>query len=196
MEIIDGPGGHGNIYDVRLVVAYADPGAGYVCMSLSPTTTDGLGGFSDPSTPDAPVFIRTVKDGSAPYVADAYDLPRHGIYGEGTHWQEFGLGNFDTPDSPIGDFYEGFPNPTTDSNLAQINVYKIDITGTKSVHFDLYSTLRDGDKIKYVKAPFSHDGSWSEGGGGGDQPVPEPTTIALFCLGVAGLEVVRRLRRF
>lgn len=179
---VDGPGGVGAIENVRLAIAY--DAAFAPTISLTSSTTGGLGGFVDPSTPADAAFIQTVTNGDSPTLGDGSSLPNHGIYGAGTHWQEFGLGDFDLTDSPIADFIDAFPSaPGTTSG--QINVYELSVLNGEaglSLHFDLYDTIVAANHVKF--APFSHDG--------GSTVVPLPSVLVLASLGFGLVGVARR----
>ena len=56
---VDGPGGKGDILDVKLAVAY-DKDASF-SISFMPTTADPAFGFSDPSTPSARVSFSSSR---------------------------------------------------------------------------------------------------------------------------------------
>lgn len=199
---IDGSGGSGApILDVKLAAAYSSSSPGPVTITLTPTTTGGFGGFTDPSTPAAPTFIQTKTDGSSPLLSDGTSLPAHGIYGAGTDWQEFLLGDFSLTDSPVADFSGAVPVPAPiGTNEAQINVYDVVITGTDLVHFDLYNHIEGAPHAKAINAPFSHDGETTDGGGGGGGgggapgPIPEPITAAMGLMSLLGLGFVTRRR--
>ena len=170
--------------NVKLSVAFKTGETGTI--TFTPTTAgdfDGNAGDDDTSTPAAPVFIQTSADGAVPVQGDGTPLPTHGIFGPGTSFLEYNLGNFTLSDSPIGD-YQGLPS--TFDAVGQINVYTVTITGYDSgVHFDTYDhtfTGKDGAQVKYVFAPFSHDAE-----------VPEPS--ALLLLGVGGLALAALRRR-
>src|SRR5688572_501687 len=141
---VDGPGSKGTIEDVKLSIAY-DAGA-LPTFSLTPTTTGGYGGFTDPSTADAPTLIQTRTDGSVPLLGDGSPLPSHGEYGSQTWWQEFMLGDFTQTDSPVADFIDAFPTAEY-TDAGQINVYEIGVSGyTGTIHFDLYDHVQSQNK--------------------------------------------------
>lgn len=177
-------GDYGTISNVKLAIAYAsgdDP-----IISLTGSTTGGLGGFTDASRSDSPTFIQTKTDGSVPKLTSGSSLPSHGVYGAGTAWSEYGLGNLAHKDSPVADFAPTFPSPS--NKWGQINVYEITISGTDWVHFDLYDNYVSGSKVKYVFAPFSHDAEGNRVPDGG-------MTLLLLGLGIAGLGVYRQSAR-
>ena len=184
---VGGEGSKGTISDVRLAVAYASTSPAPV-ITLTPSTTGGYGGFTDPSTPSAPPLVQTVTDGSIPKLSDGKDLPSHGIYGAGTDWQEFYLGHFSLKDSPIADFMSAFPDAGLPGE-GQINVYEVSAAGfSGTLHFDLYDSVQAGNKARAVFAPFSHDGEGTPG-----DVVPEPGTLMLLGAGAVGY--IARLRK-
>jgi len=192
---VDGEGGMGTITDVQLAIAYAsglDP-----AFTLTPSTTGGYLSFTDPSTPSAPTAGPT-GDGTQPQLNDGSDLPAHGIYGSGTEWQQFELGDFSLTDSEIEDFNDD-PAPTASgSTEGQINVYEVSVSGVDEgtvFHFDLFNHVVGGNDGKYVFAPFSHDaeGGGDNGGGGGGGAIPEPASVLVWgLLGLLGAVVARR----
>ncbi|MCH7592714.1 MAG: choice-of-anchor N protein [Planctomycetes bacterium] len=177
---IDGPGGKGSITDVRLAIAY-DSGL-TPTFSLMPKETDGFGGWVDPTTPSAPTFLQTVTDGSAPLLGNGSPLPSHGIYGAGTDWQEFSLGDFTEITSSIADVIDIFPIPV--GLGGHINVYELGIADAPDnavLHFDLYNEILAGTHAKF--APFSHDG---------EVVVPLPGATVLAAIGFGCVGFVRR----
>jgi hypothetical protein len=175
MGNVDGPGAVSN---VRLSVAYSKEDVGFA-ISFTPVTTGGYGGFADPSVPGAPTYLQTVADGSSPVLGDGKSLPTHGIFGPGTVWQEYLLGDFTLEDSPVGDFTGSFPTPSNNP-LGQINVYEVSVTGGHgaTLHFDLYDTITSPSHA--VFAPFSHDADAET------NIVPEPASfIVWFVIGLS-----------
>jgi hypothetical protein len=165
---------------VKLAIAYdsADtPG-----ITINESTTGGYGGFTDPSVANTATFSQTVTDGSLPKLSDGSDLPAHGIYGPGTSWTEYSLGNFDTPDAMGGDFISSLPTPTLGYD---VEVYEITVTGTSYVHFDLYDSIMAGNKAHAKFAPFSHDGEGTGVADGG-------STLLLLGLALVGLGTMFR----
>lgn len=189
---VSGPGGSGAISDVRLAISY-DSTYSDLAVALTPSTTGGFNGVADPSTPDAPQLIQTVTDGSRPLLGDGSEIGGHGIYGAGTTWQEFMLGDYTLTDSAIGDFMNAFPTEMT-ANAGQINVYEVNVAtslgSSVALHFDLYDSVLAENNVKYVFAPFSHDGDGTTTPG--DGTVPEPAGLALGGLALASLLASRR----
>ncbi len=117
------------------------------------------------------------------------DLQTHGVYP--AWFSEFNAGDF----SLVGAIEDIQPpstwNPTMgylpsgNPHLGQIRKYSINVTGGIGVHFDAYTLNADGSIDKF--APFSHDA--------GTSPVPEPASMLLFGLGIAGAGVVRAIRK-
>jgi hypothetical protein len=188
---VRGPGGHGPISHVKLSAVYFN--TGYVpTITLTPTTAGGTGsygGFTDPSVPLAPVktFPGHNIAGGTPTLSDGTHLASHGEYGDGRAWQEWELGNFTLRDSPVGDFIYDFPT-TLYPGTAQINVYDVSISeydfarAGEYIHFDAYNSVEAGNHARSIFAPFSHDAT-----------IPEPGTLALVGIGLAGLGA--RMRR-
>lgn len=191
---IAGPGGKGPIYDVKAAFAYSS-GAGDVSIDITPSTTNGFGGYTDPSVAAAPTLIATHTDGSQPVRSDGKKLAKHGVYGNGTAWQEWSFGDFTATDSPIADFMDAFPLAPVEAS-GQINAYEINVTGLVEgewVHVDLYGSILDRQgRIKSVFAPFSHDAEFALlNAPGTSTEVHAPGAALIF---VAGFAFIARRR--
>jgi hypothetical protein len=159
---VAGPGGKGPIYDVKAAFAYSS-GTGNVSINIASSTTNGLGGFTDPSASTTPTLIAT-HAGGRPVRADGKKLSKHGVYGKNTVWQEWSFGDFTSTDSPISDFMDAFPQAPVEAS-GQINAYEINVAGLAEgewIHVDLYGyILNRKGRIKSVFAPFSHDAEFA-----------------------------------
>lgn len=193
---VAGPGGKGPITDVKAAFAYSS-GAGNVTINITPTTTNDFGGFTDTSVAVAPTLIATHTDGSRPVRSNGKKLPKHGVYGKNTHFQEWAFGDFTLTDSPIADFMDAFPEAPVEA-AGQINAYDINVTGLVEgewVHVDLYgSILNKRGRVKSVFAPFSHDAEFTllSAGPISNTEVHAPSAMAVFA---AGLFFIARKRR-
>jgi len=175
-------GSKGSILEVYLTAAYPTSTGS---ISITPTRTSLV---SDPSLPSNATSSGTGVS-TIPILGDGSSLPPHGVYGEGTSWTKYLIGNFILNDSPVGDLQNTFP-PTWSSNKGQINAYEVAITGYSWVHFDAFGYYdKKGDK-KYIFAPGSHDAERTSP----PPAVPEPATMFLLGSGLIGIGVYARKR--
>lgn len=187
---VDGPEGQGTVKDARLAVAYSGDHLGLVIL-LTPSQIDRdhFTDFVDPSVPIVPTLNTTVQtslgmittgpdgvvtNGSAPMLADGSSLPAHEVYGAGTVWQEYSLGDLVLTDSPVGDFAGSFP-AFLSPDAGQINVYEVSVIGGSGarVHLDLCGAVDDAEGASAV---FFDDA---------DAEVivaPEPATLIVWLL--------------
>ncbi|HUT93244.1 MAG TPA: choice-of-anchor N protein [Thermoguttaceae bacterium] len=189
---VSGPGANGAIENVRLAIAYRQEDLG-LAISFKPAQVGGQGlgwfhGFVDPSLPAVPVRNTTVRtslgvvtigpegvvtDGATPVLEDGTPLPADGLFGPGTVWEEFSLGDFRLNDSPVGDFSGPFPTELA-LGAGQINVYEVSVLGGTgaTLHFQLYGATGGPEKIAaHASEP--------------DVEVllaPEPSTFFVWCL--------------
>ena len=166
----------------------------------------GLGELDDPTAANVDIDGTGYPTGSWTYGyapldnfpsvwnGGSQDLPKHDIYP--AWYTEFGLGNFTTQggignvnhDSALasGDpFWLPTEGYIASNHQGWFQSYHIDISGGFAVHFDAYTYNSDGTINKF--APFSHDATGGE--------IPEPATMLLFGMGLAGAGVVRKFRK-
>ena len=86
------------IDDVKLTAAFLTSETGSITMT---GTTTGSAVFTDPSAASNPTVEFTSADGAIPITGDGSALPAHGIYGAGTSFTQFGLGNMSGADAAI-----------------------------------------------------------------------------------------------
>lgn len=166
----------GSILDVQLAAAYVTGETGSI--TIRPTRTSL---FEDPSMAAIPLLNTHVgADGTIPLMNDGHLLPNHTIYGPGSSFLQWGLGDFAQGDSPVGDFFGKVP--TSFPATGQISAYSVTIWGYSRVHFDTFDHTLAQRKAYF--APFTTESAQSV--------VPEPASILILGLGLAGSLVIRR----
>ena len=160
----------GPIYDITLTAALgqgvaAEDGA----LSITP-----FGGSAHSFMASEYLYGNPPADGS-----DAGAIPNHGVFP--TNYVEFlCAGQTSTPYVDTYDMPDG-------SAPKSGNIFKFYVNTTYDmVHFDAYGYLKDHDG-KFIKAPFSHDAQMTA--------VPEPASMLLFGIGLAGAAIARRLKK-
>lgn len=157
---------------------------------IASATFDGSTVINDWTWGDAP--LATVD----PDPNNLKDLAGHGVYP--SWYAEFNAGNFRVADGggigdvePINGTYfdpsAGYLDPANTNQLGQFKKFSVSLAGAMSFHFDAYTLNEDGS-IQYF-APFSHDAGTTT------THTPEPATMLLFGLGLAGAGVYRRFKK-
>jgi hypothetical protein len=138
----DAGGSQGTVYDVNLTVAYDS------------SDTDAAVSYDGDEQFDQ---VGTAVTGTSPVLQDGSSMPSHGIYGAGTSYQQFSLGDFDETTSPIADFQGEMPELSGEGG--DIEIYSLTFTGTGSVHLDAFGYVINerNQQVIVRSAPFSHD---------------------------------------
>ena len=195
---VDGEGGKGPIYDVRLTISESDLEGAHPQIDLVGSRSDGYRGLIyDQTTAPDPVqnlLIRTshttpgfydtaddvlgvVTDGSSPVLSDGKILPSHDQYGDGVFWQEFSLGDFGVDDegSPVdvapdslGDFIDAFPDESEITHNAG-QINVYEVSVTGGHGLSLHFDAYDSIQGKNkARAVFAHFSHDAHGEGGVD----------------------------
>jgi len=121
------------------------------------------------------------------------NLAPHGVFE--TYYYQLAF-NFDTDSTTAA--YNVQDGSTQDGKSLYKKIFSIDaseLADGYGIHFDLF-TFESDDGITIGKfAPFSHDAAYCVDGDCGPVKVPEPSTLALFSIGLMGLVAIRRRAR-
>ena len=94
-----------------------------------------------------------------------------------------------------------FDETESDTKNGEIKEFIIDVTGLDWIHFDVMALETHGDIVDLITTiddtdlennPGSHDLTWKYDDDGGEDEIPEPSTLVLLGLGLVGLAAYRR----
>lgn len=147
-------------------------------MSADTEILEDVTGFSGYATINDPTFL-----------PDDFNLNNHyPLHDDVSDFLIYDLGFFDNSDSGLLNYNAddgGSITPT--SAIGQVKEYLVSYEGFSGIHIDAYGlvTSSNGDKIKatWENNPGSHDAT---------STVPEPSTLLLLSLGMAGFVVFQR----
>lgn len=150
-------------------------------VTINGTALSTLTGSADYGTPP----IETVSNGG--------ELGPHGVFD--TYYYELAfsfagdqtIASYDVPDGSAGP-----PNDTLFKHVFQVDASAL--ASGYGLHFDLYTYGEsNGNRTAITEsAPFSHDAAYCIGLNCEPVKVSEPSTLALFGIGLMGLVAVRR----
>lgn len=144
---VGNPHVNNRIRDVTFVASYLNTLS--PSLAFTSTTTGGVAGFNDLSTPVAPTGPTGEVSASTYIPPLSNHSPLNAANRAAVTWN---LGNFDLMDSPLGNTEPTIPVeasdnwfPTALSALGQINVYDVLVSGLPvgaQVHFDVFGVLQ------------------------------------------------------
>ncbi|MEE8577395.1 MAG: choice-of-anchor N protein [candidate division Zixibacteria bacterium] len=161
-----------DLYDITLVASIGKEGA------IADGDLDILDSEGGSSIPLSQWYHGTPPPDQSPTIG------KHGMYPSDYRLLDVAASTEGMSTEPIYNYQDPITGPESDGVVFK---YWVETT-YEFVHFDAYGFL-DPDPTAQNRrvAPFSHDAEYS--------PVPEPTAMLLFGLGLAGTGVVRRFRK-
>jgi len=177
-----------------------------------PSIFDGKGAVLMASIPDGSLldtssFSLVLYDQSAPSVAiNSFYSSENLTFFPNNHapvkdavsdFLFFDIGDF----AKITDAVPNFDETESDTKNGEIKEFIIDVTGLDWIHFDVMALETHGDIVDLITTiddtdlennPGSHDLTWKYDDDGGEDEIPEPSTLVLLGLGLVGLAAYRR----
>ena len=154
---------------------------------------DGHGAVLVVAVPDGASGSILVNGGAAFHFTATSLFPNnHAPHGDSTSdFYYFDIGSFSNLGS-VPDFAS-----ETGAQAGEIKTLSIAVTGFSWAHFDVMAIEVSEQGQQNIRStiennPGSHDVTWKDDGGGGEEEIPEPLSIALVGLGLLAAGATRR----